>query len=153
MSIYRHKINVFYHHIVCYIDKMDGDAYRQEMNHDWIYPLIGAVIKRRRKQFSWTQEKLAARLGISRASLASIEIGRQNVLVHQLYSFAEALDLSPQDMLPPPAARQGSDDAGGLPLPPGLKQQQKDQIARLLGSSLAEPSRNKEGSHGKQTKR
>ena len=94
------------------------------MNHDWIYPLIGAVIKRRRKQFDWTQEKLAARLGISRASLANIEIGRQ--------------------------ANSG---AGELPLPPGLKQQQKEQITRLFDRPQPASSQGKEGSNGKQAKR
>jgi len=38
-----------------------------------------------------TQQELGSRVGISRATIASIEAGRQNVSLQQLYSLAEAL--------------------------------------------------------------
>jgi transcriptional regulator with XRE-family HTH domain len=124
------------------------------MNPDSIYRHIGELIKIQRKQHKppFTQEKLAQRLGISRASLANIETGRQNVLVHQLYDFARALGLSPADFLLPP------DDAGASAewrelMPEDLKPQQKEQIARLLADTPAELSREEEDRHGKQKKR
>lgn len=101
------------------------------MKSDAIYRHIGALIKNRRKQLDLTQEQLAARLSMSRASLASIETGRQNVLVHQLYVLSAALGLEPANFLPPsaPKAALAVDE---LPLPAGLKAQQKEQIARLF---------------------
>jgi transcriptional regulator with XRE-family HTH domain len=123
------------------------------MNYEWIYPQIGELIRRRRKQFKLTQEKLASRLGMSRASLANIEIGRQNVLVHQLYCFAAALDLSPHDLLPQPVDQPAKGDLGELPLPPGLKAQQKEQITRLLRGSQLDSLQGKEGNNAKQAKR
>jgi len=102
------------------------------MEPDPIYKAIGATIRARRRNFRLTQDKLAPRLGMSRASLANIETGRQTVLVHQLYRFAEVLEMSPADLLPAPAARALLDGAAELPLPDDLKPQQRQQIARLL---------------------
>jgi transcriptional regulator with XRE-family HTH domain len=123
------------------------------MNPESIYEHIGEVIRTRRKALKprLTQEGLAQRVGISRASLANIETGRQNVLVHQLYAFAKALNLSPGDFLLP-ANDTGARAEWSELLPDDLKPQQKDQLARMLADSPAEPSRDKE-EYGKQTKR
>ena len=124
------------------------------MNPKSVYRHIGALIRSRRKKFKprWTQEKLANRIGISRASLANIETGRQSVQVHQLYAFAEALDLSPSDFLllaNDSGVRAEWDEV----LPGDLKPLQKDQIARLLADTHAEPNREREESRAKPTKR
>lgn len=118
-----------------------------------MYPLIGGIVRRRRKQLGMTQEKLAGQVSMSRAALANIEIGRQNVLVHQLYSLAGALDLSPEDLLPQIANASAAADLDELPLPPGLKAHEKEQIARLLGDPQQNPQKGKGDDHGKQTKR
>lgn len=123
------------------------------MNPDSINQHIGQVIKTRRKTLAppLTQETLAQQLGISRASLANIETGRQSVMVHQLYAFAKILHLSPSDfLLPLDGSAHGT---WSELLPDDLKPQQKEQIARLLAETPAEPARDKEGTHGKQTKR
>ncbi|MHB8270249.1 helix-turn-helix domain-containing protein [Bradyrhizobium sp.] len=124
------------------------------MNPESVYRHVGSIIRSHRRKFKprWTQEKLANRVGISRASLANIETGRQSVLVHQLYAFAEALGLSPSDFLLPvndSGARAEWDDM----LPDDLKPLQKEQIARLLADTQAEPNREKEESRAKQAKR
>jgi len=120
------------------------------MNHDAIYRHIGQIIRRKRKQLDQKQKDLAPKLGISRASLANIETGRQKVLVHQLYLIAAALGMSPNELLPPP--QQAASLDADLPLPSGLKPQQKEQIARLLaGTPSEQPLR--EERHVKKTKR
>ncbi len=124
------------------------------MNPESIYRHIGAVIRRGRGKFKprLTQEALARRVGISRASLANIETGRQSVLVHQLYALAAALDLTPADFLLPAsdsAARAEWDQV----LPEDLKPLQKNQIVRLLAETQAEPSHDDgESRRAKQTK-
>ena len=109
------------------------------MKYDELYDELGILIRSRRKKLLLTQHDLAARIGISRASLANIETGRQKVLVHQLYSLAMALDLAPSDLLPPVAASESSRDWSILPLPDDLKVEQKKQIARLLDSAQVKP--------------
>jgi transcriptional regulator with XRE-family HTH domain len=124
------------------------------MNPESIYRHIGEVIRNRRRSSKprLTQETLAQRVGISRASLANIETGRQSVLVHQLYALAAVLKLDPSDFLPPAndaAARAEWNEV----LPADLNSAQKDQIARLLADTQAEPTREEEPSRAKQAKR
>jgi transcriptional regulator with XRE-family HTH domain len=122
------------------------------MNNDQLYDRLGVLIKSRRKQLSLTQQKLAARLGISRASLANIETGRQKVLVHQLYAFGTALGLPPSDLLPPPTDLELDGDWAALPMPDGLKPEQKRQIARLLDGAQLDTHQRKEENNAKQPK-
>lgn len=117
---------------MCDIDNCHASVYEQNVTPDPIYKEIGAVIRSRRKVLGMSQEKLAARLRISRGSLANIEIGRQNLLVHQLYKFAVALSLEPTDFLPSRAANDARGHSLDLPLPSDLKANQKAQIANLL---------------------
>ena len=101
------------------------------MDQSEIYLHIGTLVKMRRKELGLTQQKLASRLGISRASLANVEVGRQSVLVHQLFDYAETLGLAPQDFLLRPVAKK-LDGFGNIPLPADLKPSQKAQLARLI---------------------
>ena len=99
---------------------------------DPIYKYIGELIKARRKTLKLKQESLASMLGISRGSLANIETGRQNILVHNLYKFATVLKLKPFDLLPQPSTNQSKAGHAELPLPEDLKAEQKKQVARLF---------------------
>ncbi len=76
------------------------------MDSRHIYRALGDKIKRLRNGAGWTQARLAAEIGISRGSLANMETGRQQVLVHHLYAVAHALELdSPAALMPlPPGA-------------------------------------------------
>ncbi|HVB58374.1 MAG TPA: helix-turn-helix domain-containing protein [Candidatus Acidoferrales bacterium] len=97
-----------------------------------IYKTVGGIIRQRRRRLELPQTKLAGMLGISRATLANIETGRQRILVHHLYAFAEAFDMKPGELLP--QAKSGSSsDLVQVPLPSDLKPQQKEQIALLIG--------------------
>jgi len=99
---------------------------------DPIYKHIGMLIKARRKTLGLKQENLAHTLGISRGSLANIETGRQNILVHNLYKIAAALDLNLFDLLPQPSSVPSKSERMALPLPDDLKANQKKQVARLF---------------------
>jgi transcriptional regulator with XRE-family HTH domain len=111
------------------------------MNPESIYAEIGERIRVSRRANRLKQHQLADRVGMSRASLANMEVGRQKILVHQLYAIAVALGLSPADLIPEAPAPSRVDD---LPLPEDLKPQQRDQIARLLSGPPPEARREKE---------
>ena len=105
------------------------------MSPEEIYKFIGGFIRRRRKRLQLTQGQLAAQVGISRASLANIETGRQSVVVHQVYSIAAALKLDPNDLLPPIAKRKSGTDGvdEDIVLPAsGLSNAQRAQILDLI---------------------
>lgn len=115
------------------------------MDHVRIYRQMGSAIRDRRKKLALTQHKLAASVGMSRAAVANIETGRQNVFVHQLYALASALELRPHELLPLPAD-PGSAVSVHLPLPHGLKPEQRDQIVHLLTGIWLDDSPKKGGS-------
>lgn len=102
------------------------------MSPEPIYRSIGAIIRARRRQREWSQENLAQRLRISRTTLASIETGRQRILVHQLYDFAVALGLKLEDLLPRVSAGSAGKTWADLPMPVSLNSVQKEQLARLI---------------------
>lgn len=101
-----------------------------------IYRGVGRHIRRYREGDHRTQAQLAAEIGISRASLANIEAGRQQVLLHHLYAIADALDLSsPSVLIPVPPHDDGA--PAELPLPAeGLSETQRQEVLSLMGSAL-----------------
>lgn len=92
-----------------------------------------------RKGLGQTQERLAAQIGMSRASLANIEAGRQQVLVHHLFAVAEALQLdSPAQLLLSPRTRTHARDTDSeLPVAgEDLTEKQRREVLRLMGGVL-----------------
>ena len=118
---------------VCDIDIPNARAYLHAMDPMLLYRTLGAMIRRRRKTLGLTQAKLAGNLGVSRASVANVETGRQKILVHQLYRYAKALEMSVVDFLPPnDETQEPTGDLSDLPLPEDLSSEQRAQIARVL---------------------
>lgn len=144
MQHIKHDKYVCNKHIVLKIDNLDVGSYKYGMNAETLYRHIGATIKRRRKQLGLTQERLAKQMSTSRASLANVETGRQNVLVHQLYGFAENLDLTIEDLLPPVVTEKPTSLPSDFPLPKGLNRAQREQIVRLLDGAPVVTSPSKE---------
>ena len=85
-----------------------------------------------------TQSALATTVGMSRASVANIEGGRQGVLLHQLYRFADALHLSEAaELLPAAVSRRANTELLGLPLSDEtLSDQDKAQITQLVSKAV-----------------
>jgi len=48
------------------------------------YRRLGRAVAKRRDELGLTQGEVAEKLGLSRASLANLENGRQRIMVHQL---------------------------------------------------------------------
>lgn len=123
------------------IDIGDHFLYLHSVTSDQIYKPIGELVRRRRKKMKLTQAQLSSRVGISRASLANIETGRQSVVVHQIYAIAAALDVSPHDLLPlgigKSADSTGSDADVILPNR-GLNNVQREQILELIRNVSSE---------------
>ncbi len=109
-----------------------------------LYKEVGKLIRRQRRALDLTQAKLAAHLGISRGALANIETGRQNLLLHQLYRFAAALELNVHDLLPvpkdmnvhdlPPHSHEelGHARSKELRMPKELTPEEKAQVSRVF---------------------
>ena len=129
--------NVNYtNNIVCDIDSFHVFWHSKGMTPEGIYREVGRNIRHYRAGTHRTQAQLASEIGISRASLANIEAGRQQVLLHHLYAIADALDLdSPSVLMPMPSSPDG--DPAELPLPTeGLSDTQRQEVLRLMGGIL-----------------
>ena len=153
MSTCEHSNFACLTHIACNVDIFRDLHYKCGVTRHPIYKEIGAIIRAKRKKLGLKQENLASELRISRGSLANIETGRQNMLVHQLYSFAKALHLMPVDLLPAPTDNDAMVDRTELPLPEHLKGSQKEQVVRFFSQATPTTKPEKELSHAKFIKR
>ena len=79
---------------------------------DQIYAAFGRKVRTRREAMRITQSDLSTRIGLSRASIANIEAGRQAVLLHQFLALADALTIPPMELVPP---QQPAGDPPDLP--------------------------------------
>lgn len=64
-----------------------------------IYKILGARVQEVRQVLDLTQEELAARTTLTRASIANLECGRQRVLLHQVEELATALGMTPRGLM------------------------------------------------------
>jgi transcriptional regulator with XRE-family HTH domain len=111
------------------------------MNEWSIYSALGEAVAIRRKAMRLTQAQVATKVGISRASIANIESGRQKVLLHQVYLLAEALKLpSIMSLLPKSLLQSGGDLA--VPISrDDISERQKAQVSdALMGMFASSPA-------------
>lgn len=103
-----------------------------------LYRRLGRNVASRRQKLGLTQSTVAEKLGLSRASLANLETGRQRIMVHQLFALVNVLKLKTVlDLVP--------DTWVSLePLPDikvsdtTLSPQQQSSVTSLVSSTLAE---------------
>ena len=97
-----------------------------------LYKRLGSTIKTRRRALGLTQKQLAQQLGISRASLANVETGRQRVLVDQLFEFASQLKVNLRELLPDSSEAQALQALDDLLFSENVTVSQRRQIVTLL---------------------
>lgn len=99
------------------------------------YKPLGERIARLRRRLELTQDALGQRMDMSRATVASIEAGRQRVTLDQLYEIATALEVTSLGEL------ISLDLAPYKAMEPSLKERvnsvQAAQIDAILRSALA----------------
>jgi DNA-binding XRE family transcriptional regulator len=69
---------------------------REVVQCEPVYVSFGGIVKARRIALGLTQEQLGEIVGLSRTSVTNIEIGRQRVLLSDLFDFARAFGVSPK---------------------------------------------------------
>ena len=74
---------------------------------------IGTRVRTRREQLGVTQEDLGTAVGLTRASIANVESGKQGLYVSTLVALAAALDITPASLLHALRSR-GKGDRGWL---------------------------------------
>jgi transcriptional regulator with XRE-family HTH domain len=92
---------------------------------------FGSNVRMRRLRKGLTQDQLAATVGLSRASIANIEQGRQQVLLHHAWAIARALDAETIDQLVGIGSR--GDETQKLTLPSGTDPAFEEWARTLVG--------------------
>lgn len=64
-----------------------------------IYVALGAAVFKQRCLAGWTQQDLAGQVGLSRTSIANVELGQQRLMLHQIVALADAFSISVGDLL------------------------------------------------------
>ncbi len=64
-----------------------------------IYQDVGKRVAARRKELGMVQDDVALQMGLSRTSVTNIEVGRQRILLHQLFELADILDMDVSDLI------------------------------------------------------
>lgn len=77
-----------------YLYVMETTHYQQ------VYPIVGTKIAQFRKAKKMSQEDLASKIGMSRASVVNIEKGRQHPPLHLVWQLADALEVEMAHFLP-----------------------------------------------------
>jgi transcriptional regulator with XRE-family HTH domain len=103
---------------------------------DHLYREFGRVLREKRKSAGFTQDHVAARIGLSRTSVTNIERGRQHVTLHVLY--ADAIGAKPMELLPDGALLVARDEELAKVLEKhAIPEAQKEWIQRLVSKSKA----------------
>lgn len=107
------------------------------MSDSELYRRLGRAVADRRRALGFTQRIVAEKIGLSRASLANLETGRQRIMVHHLYALTNVLQLtSILDLVPgswnPPGPTLDIEVRGT-----DLSPQQRSSIELLLATALA----------------
>lgn len=122
------------------------------MSGDPVYRAFGNAVSTRRKALSLTQAQLASKVKMSRASIANIESGRQNILLHHVYALAAALDFAKVADLLPPLPHKSIGEELKMTLvneklsKESLSENAGAQVADLISSALAPRRGSKVGS-------
>ena len=110
------------------------------------YRAFGRAVAARRRSIPKTQETIASQVGISRASLANIERGKQRVFLHQVLALANALGLqSAHEIIParaiaPAANAKKSKVTGSEKLTPRQRREIEALLQSISYDDLAGPA-------------
>ncbi|MFG6588944.1 helix-turn-helix transcriptional regulator [Sulfitobacter sp.] len=117
------------------------------MSRELIHRAFGrAVATRRKQQDNMTQLELAQKTGLSRASIANIERGQQNVGLHHLYSIANALEVSSlSDLLPPLSISQDREEEPQMRTSEKLSEASKAGVEQLIRNALKQGAKQSTG--------
>lgn len=103
-----------------------------------LYISIGCRLRDERLVAGWTQSEVAGWVGLSRASIANVETGRQRLMLHQLVTYADVMSVPLGELmsvaLADDATRRLRDENIGL----RRRVSQLERLLRQLADGAAE---------------
>ena len=113
------------------------------MDESVIYAALGDLVRQHREKQGLSQGALSKRVGLSRASVANIEKGRQRIPLHHLYRLAQALGVNAHTLLPDLNAFPSPSVERGINSSMELSAREQADVAKVLSTIDARPRRAK----------
>lgn len=113
------------------------------MDESKIYAVLGKLVREHREGQGMSQQALAKRVGLSRASVANIENGRQRIPLHHLYRLAQALGVNAHTLLPDLNAFPSPTVERSINSSMQLSEREQADIAKVLTALESGPRRAK----------
>jgi len=104
------------------------------MHEAALYRKLGELVRMHRERLGINQAHVAEQTGLSRASIANIETGRQRIPLHHLYSLARALKVDAHALLPVMEAAPSPADSREIRSSVTLSELEQEQVAKVLGT-------------------
>src|SRR5262245_66476690 len=115
--------------------------HNERVEESELYSQLGQLVQRHRERLGLNQVEVARAIGLSRASIANIETGRQRIPIHHLYRLARALRVDVHALLP----EEGAAQIGGIDRPirsaVKLSEHEQAEVARVVGAMKAREKR------------
>lgn len=74
-----------------------------------VYIAIGQRVMQERHKAGWTQHDMACQVGLTRSSVANVELGRQRLMLHQVMAFADVLSIPSAELFGAGIAEHNTD--------------------------------------------
>jgi transcriptional regulator with XRE-family HTH domain len=97
---------------------------------DRLYRLVGKRIAQVRRRMSLSQTKLGQLTGLTRGSIANIELGRQHAPLHTIWQLGSKIEIDPRALLPDPQELMTEAAVPAAAKAPSAR------VARVAGASL-----------------
>lgn len=104
---------------------------------------MGDLVRQHREKQGLSQAALSKRVGLSRASVANIEKGRQRIPLHHLYRLAQALGVNAHTLLPDLNSFPSPSVERGINSSMELSAREQADVAKVLSTIDARPRRAK----------
>jgi transcriptional regulator with XRE-family HTH domain len=99
-----------------------------------VYAAIGQRVLSERMRAGWTQQDLACQAGLSRTSIANVELGRQRLMLHQIVMLADVFSISVGELVGLTIDTRGTDEVKSLRRDLGEARRRIAKLEAMIGS-------------------
>jgi transcriptional regulator with XRE-family HTH domain len=104
------------------------------MDEAELYKRFGQLVRRHRDRLNLSQAQIADAVGLTRASVANIETGRQRIPLHQLFRLARAFQVEVDALLPRQTTATQTLVDHDIRSSMNLTDREQDEIVRVVNS-------------------
>jgi transcriptional regulator with XRE-family HTH domain len=111
------------------------------MQESELYSRFGQRVRQHRERLNLNQAEIGRAVGLSRASIANIETGRQRTPIHHLYRLARALRVDVHALLPAASEEPRTTIDREIQSAIKLSERELEEVAKVVGFITAGESR------------